>query len=238
MSMEDQPISPVDSPRPFSEIPGLWLRLGQMTEAFFAAEYPRTSAANTIYGVLTYTAISTFLAIIQSLLGGIISYFTSTTATQSAGLATVIGSMTVFVCCFGLLVTPIAFYLNNGITFVGAQIFGGRGSFNSQAYLSSLFVAPLGFIASLGSFLSLVPSVGTYLFSAVLFGVTIYHVILTIRSFKVVHELSAGRAAAAVLLPMAFILIPICIIAVLMLMGPAIGNVFSEINAQLGTPSP
>jgi len=238
MTMEEQPVSLTNSPRPFSEIPALWLRLGQMTEAFFAAEYPRTSAANTIFGVLAYTAISTTLAVIQSLLGGIINYATAPSAAQGTQFATIYGTSIVFVCCFGLIVTPIGFYLNNGITYIGALIFGGKGSYNSQAYLSSLFLAPLGFISSLASFISLVPVVGSFIFFAVLCGVIVFNLILTIRVFKVVHDLSAGRAAAAVLLPMAFILVPICIIAVLMLMGPAIGNVFSDINAQLGTPMP
>ena len=38
------PISPVDtSPRPFGEIPPLWVKVTQMTEDFFAQEAPRAS---------------------------------------------------------------------------------------------------------------------------------------------------------------------------------------------------
>ena len=36
----------------------------------------------------------------------------------------------------------------------------------------------------------------------------------------------------------ACILIPICIIVILALLGPSIGNVFSEIIQNLGTPVP
>ncbi len=35
-----------------------------------------------------------------------------------------------------------------------------------------------------------------------------------------------------------FIAIPICVIAILLLLGPAVGNVFSNIIQELGTPTP
>jgi hypothetical protein len=238
MNIEDQAVSLVNSPRPFWEIPKLWLQLGRMTEAFFTNELSHTGSSSTIYGVLTYTVISTLLSVVQFILGSFINFLTSPTTAHQTDLAMMVGSMAIFLCCFGLIVTPISFYLNNGITYVGAQLFGGTGKFSSQAYLSSLFFVPLGFILSLIAFISPVPKVGIYIFSACLLGVAIFNMFLTIRSFKVVHHLSTGRATAAVLLPSAILLIPICIIAVLILAGPVIGNVFSEINTGLSTPAP
>ena len=44
------------SPRPFSEIPGLWLKVTQMTEAFFAEEAPRASEGSTLVSILVYLA--------------------------------------------------------------------------------------------------------------------------------------------------------------------------------------
>jgi hypothetical protein len=238
MNIEGQSIPVESTPRPFQEIPGLWLQLGKMTDAFFAGELSHASAANTIYSILTLAVVSTTLSVVQALLKDIINYSTASTATQPAGLATLIGSMTLILCCLGLVITPISFYLNNGITYLGALIFGGRGKFTSQAYLGSLFFVPLSLISSLAAFLSLIPQVGQYISYAGFFGVSIFHIFFTVRSVKAAHNLTTGKAVAAVLSPLALLLIPICMITILLLMGPAIGNVFSKINSSLGTPMP
>jgi hypothetical protein len=238
MNLEGQSETQENTPRPFKEIPGLWIQLGQMTESFFTKELPRVSVSNTIYGVLIYAGASTLISVVQSLLGGIINFVTKPAGTQQSALLTIIGTTTIFICCFGLFVTPISFYLNNGISYVSALIFGGKGKFSSQAYLSSLFFVPLGLISSLVSLISLVPTVGIYIFSIALIGIAIIHIIFTIRSFKVVHSLTTGRAVAAVLSPIILILVPLCMIIVLTLMGPLVRNVFSTINSGLGTPAP
>lgn len=50
----------------------------------------------------------------------------------------------------------------------------------------------------------------------------------------------SGSSAAIIIVSLiaVFVLVPICIIAVLLLLGPAIGNVFSNIVENLGTPTP
>jgi hypothetical protein len=219
MNLEEQPVTQENPPRPLKEIPGLWIQLGQMTEAFYAG-------------------VSTLFSVVQSLLGGIINFITKPAVTQQSGLLTIIGTTTIFLCCFGIFVTPISFYLNNGLSYISALIFGGKGKFSAQAYLSSLFVVPLGLILSLISLISLVPIVGIYIFSVALIGIAIVHLFFTIRSFKVVHGLTTGRAVAAVFAPLILILIPICLIVALTLMGPLVGKVFSTINSGLGTPTP
>jgi hypothetical protein len=61
----------------------------------------------------------------------------------------------------------------------------------------------------------------------------VFNVIFTVRIFKVVHNLTTGRAVAAVLSPYLLLLIPLCMIAVLALMGPSIGSVFSSITTPV-----
>ncbi|MCL4303382.1 MAG: RDD family protein [Anaerolineae bacterium] len=50
----------------------------------------------------------------------------------------------------------------------------------------------------------------------------------------------SGSSAAIIIVALVslFILVPICIIAVLLLLGPVVGNVFSNIVENLGTPTP
>lgn len=48
----------------------------------------------------------------------------------------------------------------------------------------------------------------------------------------------SGAAMVIILLIGLFIIVPICVIAVLLLLGPAVGNVFSNIIENLETPAP
>ena len=84
----------------------------------------------------------------------------------------------------------------------------------------------------------LIPKIGPYMFSVVLLGIAVFNIRFTVRLFKVVHGFTTGRALVAILLPLTLLLIPICIIGILMVMGPMIGNVFSTINSSLNTPVP
>ena len=221
------------TPRPFAEIPPLWLKIGHMNEDFFAAELPHTSVRNTIYSVLVFTAVSMLMTIVSSLLGRLVASFSNTAAVQSTEFATFLVTMTVSLCCFSLFLVPISFYANNGLTYAAAHIFGGKGSFSSQAYLSSLFTVPLGILSSVFALVSAVPVAGLYLALVITLVVSVFHVIFTVRIFKVVHHLTTGRAVAAVLSPYLLLLIPLCMIAVLALMGPAIGGVFSSITTPM-----
>jgi hypothetical protein len=234
MTVEEQPVTSENTPRPFIEIPKLWFQLNQMSESFFAKEISHASATNTFFGVLTYTAISTTISVFLSLLRSITNSFTNSSATQVASLGTTV----LFLCCLGIIITPISFYLNNGITYASALIFGGKGKFVSQTYLGSLFFVPIGLISSLLSFVTLIPKIGDYISYVFLLGIVIFNIFFTVRSFKVVHSFTTARAVAAVVLPLLLLLIPIGIIGILMAMGPVIGNVFSAINSSLSTPMP
>ncbi|MCK4801885.1 MAG: hypothetical protein KAS84_07825, partial [Anaerolineales bacterium] len=57
MNNEEHTIMPEKTQRPFSEIPGLWLKLPQMTGDFFRGEMVHVSASNTLIGVLILTGV-------------------------------------------------------------------------------------------------------------------------------------------------------------------------------------
>jgi hypothetical protein len=225
--MYEEQFPPPASPRPFGEIPGLWTKVFQMTEQFFAQEAPRASGSNTLISVLIMGVVSSVLATISSLIWG---------GTQMAFLppeyreAMAVGAGSNLVCslCSTLIGTAIGFYLGNGLVYLGARIFGGTGDFTTQAYLTSLFAVPVGIVAGL---VGLVPCVGLI---AVL-AVGIYALVLNVRAVKVAHNLTTGQAVAAVFVPAVVIGVLVACLAVvgLAILGPAISNVFENIVTNL-----
>ena len=127
------------TPRPFSEIPPLWLGLPHMNEHFFAGELVHASALNTVLGVAVYTLAGAAAVVIVGLLQNVLRQTQYPSAIQTTTL--VVGCLTLFI-------TPLTFYLNTGMNYLGALVFGGKGKFNDQAYLASLFVVPIGLVSS------------------------------------------------------------------------------------------
>jgi hypothetical protein len=238
MNIEEQPNPQVNTPRPFIEIPGLWLQLPRMTESFFAFELPKASVRNTIYGLLIYMGTAAVASVLQSLAGYFIPIITNLGSLQEAQLAAIAGGALLYPCCIGLLLVPISFYLLNGLFFVSASILGGKGKFSGQAYLYSLFFVPLGIISSLASLFQLIPMVGAYIVQLVSFALYVLTIFLAVRLMKVVHNFTMGRAVLTLLMPLALLVIPACIIGILALFIPAIGNVFSSITTGNGLPLP
>jgi hypothetical protein len=228
-----EPVPPENAPRRFDELVTLWLKLPRMDEAFFAGEILHASNLNTLLGVLVYAGVGTLCIVLETflrfLLGG-------GQQASTFGMAVIIGG------CFTLIGGPLIFYANTGIYFLSALIFGGKGTFSRQAYVHTLYFVPLSVTSSIATFLQLIPAVGMSLSWLAVVAIMLLDLVFDIGAFKVVHSFSTGRASAAVLLPFFLILGLVCllvaVIGVLMLMGPAIGNVFSSINQSLVTPTP
>ena len=96
---------------------------------------------------------------------------------------------------FTLVGTIASFFLSQGITYLLAKAFGGQGDFMTQAYTFLLFQVPIGVG---GLVLSLVPFVGSIASFA-----GIYAYVLETFEVMAVHRLSAGKAVAVVLIPVA-----------------------------------
>jgi len=224
--MYQEPPATPSSPRPFSELPGLWTKVLQMTEEFFAQEAPRASGSNTLISVLILAAIATVLAVISSaIMGGVQMAFLPREYREAAAAG--IGGNTLCSLCSGLVGTLLGFYLGNGLVYLGARVLGGSGEFGTQTYLASLFAVPLGAVSGV---LGLIPIVGALAALAV----SAYALVLNVRTVKVVHGLTTGKAVVAVLWPVLLIFVLSClIIVVLALLGPAIGNVFSDIVTNI-----
>ncbi len=115
-----------------------------------------------------------------------------------------------------------------------AKLFGGTGSYDKLAYLFGAIYAPVSLVSAVFAMLGMIPFVGMCLgiFSL---GISIYALVLNVLAVKAVNDLDTGKAVGAVLLPglVIFLFICCCFIIVGMALGPAIGDVFSEINQSL-----
>ena len=237
MNIEQQSTMQENTPRPFKEIPGLWLQLRNMTETFFASELPRASQGNTLYSVLISAGIASFFWFIQAIAEYFIPAITNQNIPDQSQLAAIFGSILAYP-CFALIITPISFYLSNGLIFVSAKILGGKGKFSGQVYLYSLFFVPLGLILSLASLFQIIPIIRPVIDYIVTAAVFIFTILFTVRIIKVAHGFTTGRALSTFLIPFALFLIPTCVIGILVLLGPAVGGVFSNIVTEINTPMP
>ena len=216
------------SPRPFGEIPGLWLKVFKMDESFFAAEAPRVSSSNTQVGLLIYTVVTVIIQFIQQRFGFRPAYL------QKYYLNNPQMNIPICLPLVLLVVVPLGYYIGIGLMHLGARIFGGKGSSTTLAYLTSLFYLPLGMVIVL---LNLIPILG----GIIGIGLGIYDIMLTVRVIKVNYQLTTGRAVGAYFVPtlvILLILVPVCVIGTLAVMGPSIGNIFSNVIQSLATPVP
>ena len=231
-SSYESPGGPVDtSPRPFGEIPSLWLKVLQMTEDFLGQEAPRASGSNVLISLAILAVATAILGAISSGISSLLgtsfqSQFLPPEYQELAGAS--LGGGVVGALCSGLIGTFIGFYLGNGLIYLGARIFGGTGDFGTQTYLQSLFAVPLGIVSGAAG---LIPCLGAF----VALAVSIFGLVLSVRAVKVTHNLDTGKAVAAILVPMVILfLILMCLIIVpLVILGPTIGEVFEDIVNNL-----
>ncbi len=132
------------SPHPFYEIPGLWLRLFKMTEQFFAQESTRASISNTLISILIHTVVTAIFSVISSFLSGSMQRSNIPPEYPKA----VAGKFALYSACCLVFITPVGFYLSNGLLCLGARILGGVGDYETQTYLQALYTVPLGFVTS------------------------------------------------------------------------------------------
>lgn len=130
----------------------------------------------------------------------------------------------------GLIATPIAavigFVIGSAILLAVAKLLGGEGTFARQSYVLAAAWAPMSIVSAI---LSALPVVGPFL--GIL--VWLYNLWLAVLALQAAHGYTAGRAVVTVLAPALLLFVPICIIAILLLIGPAVGNVFSTIQMQI-----
>jgi hypothetical protein len=115
-----------------------------------------------------------------------------------------------------------------------AKMFGGTGTFDKLAYGIAAISVPVSLVSMVLTPLNIVPylNICTGLLS---FGIAIYALYLQVVAVKAVNRFGWGAAVGSVFIPSLVILFVCGCLAIvgLTLMGPALGEVFSEINQSL-----
>jgi hypothetical protein len=135
----------------------------------------------------------------------------------------------------GALFAVLGFAIGVGLIQWVAKLFGGTGSFDKLAYAFSAITVPVSVVSAVLALIGIIPIIGI-LTGLISFALAIYAIVLQVLAVKAVNGLDTGRAAGSVLLPglVVFLFICCCVIGGLILMGPAIGEVFDSINQSLG----
>ena len=176
--------------------------------------------------------------LIASLIGGVISTLISSGVElvigpstnpllQSLGQGTVTQqTLLVGILCgvpIQAVLALIGVTIGAGLSHGLASALGGHGSFTQLVYAISAYAVPLilidGLIASL-------PCIGLLVIVVV-----IYALVLNIVATKAVYQFGWGQAVmSSIIVPIgALVLLACVVILALVLLGPAIGNVFSDI---------
>jgi hypothetical protein len=156
---------------------------------------------------------------------------------QFDNLGTSLGATAISIICgapIGAVIGVFFYALEIAITQWVAKLFKGTGTYNQLIYSVAAFMAPMMLVSSLISALGMIPTVGIC-FSV--FGILIglYNLFLMVTAVKGVNRFGWGEALGSVFLP-GIVIVFLCgcvIVAILMLLGPVIGNVFSTINQSL-----
>ncbi len=115
-----------------------------------------------------------------------------------------------------------------------ARGFGGHATFAQMAYTLAAISVPMSLLSSILSLLGAIPYVG-FCFLLLALPLGLYALALDVIAVKAVHNIAWGGALVASLLMPVVLLVGIAclVIAVLMVLGPVIGNAFSTINSSL-----
>lgn len=116
-----------------------------------------------------------------------------------------------------------------------ARMLGGQGNYTKLVYVIGAVSASASLVSAVLTLLTAIPFIGI-LFGLVSFVFGIYVLVLNIMAVKGVNQFGWGQAVGAVLLPVVLVfLVCFCVVGgSLLLLGPAIGEVFSTINQSLG----
>lgn len=107
---------------------------------------------------------------------------------------------------FSPVLSVIGWLFSSGVDYIFAKLLGGRGTYEQQTYLISLYVAPISIISAV---LLLVPVAGLWL-SALL---SLYGLYLVTMALKEAHGYSTGRAVLTWLIPFLIVVVFAMILA-------------------------
>ena len=232
--MNESPNTPLyegtpSAPEPFYQV---WLRAltkpNEQTYADLAAS-PDANPNKAYLWVFLTSIVSFFFVMLATSFGS--------TAQYGIDMRSTMGSSVIALICgapIGAAIGVLFFAIDIAIIQWVAKMFKGVGSYNQLVYAVAAFSAPISLVSGIISALSVIPYIGLC-FSIVSIAVSIYAIVLMVMAVKGVNKFGWGEAIGSVLLP-GLVIGFVCgclVIGILMLLGPAIGDVFSTINQSL-----
>lgn len=155
---------------------------------------------------------------------------------QDSGVGGLGASLLIFICIspFVGALSVLFFALNVAIVQWIAKLFGGTGTYEKLVYAVAAIYVPITLASLILSPFYAIPFLNICV-GMVAVGLSFYYLFLHITAVKAVNHFGWGQAIGSVLIPFVVIVVfCACVtIGVLMVLGPVIGNVFSEINQSL-----
>ena len=217
------------SPLPWHKVWSVALTRPSVAEYEALVSQPGVSTAKASLWVFFATTIGYAISLLGLLLvPSLFPYASQTSSTDLSGL----GLVLLCIAPFGGLFSIVALYITAGLSHVVARALGGVGSFSQLAYAIAAYTSPISLVTSVIGLIPLVNCLGIFIGA--------YAIALNILSVKAVHKFSWGKAvlSSAVIIGLLIALVGCLVIGILTLMGPAVGNVFSNIITEIGTPVP
>ena len=224
--MSNAPIVP-GGPTPFFQT---WMKaLTKPSEQTYAemATSPDASAGKAYVWVFVTALISVF---ISAVINAVSIYLNQSSGQDNSSMLTGLVCAVPIFAGFSLL----GFIIGTGLIQWIAGLFKGTGTFNQLAYVFGAISAPVSLVSSVLSIFYAIPFLGLCLWPVSIL-LVVYVLVLQTMAVKGVNRFGWGEAAGSVLIPLVVFvcLLGVCVIGALMVMGPAIGNVFSSINQSL-----
>jgi len=172
----------------------------------------------------TWVFVSALIGFAISALLGIV--FGTGTAEGPEATGVMVGSSLTCLICgapISALLSVLGLVIIGGITQLIAGALGGTGTYSELVHAFAAYMAPLTLITSV---LGAIPYIN---FLTIPLG--IYGIVLNVIAVRAVHQFGWGKAiASSVLILVGILVLVACVvIGILLLLGPVIGNVFSNI---------
>jgi hypothetical protein len=175
----------------------------------------------------TWVLITAFISYVISIgLSFLLNALLGVTGLEQFGIIEgITSSLLIVMCCAPILslLAVLGLVINAGISQFVAGLLGGTGSYNELAYAFGAYQAPLTLITGAISVIPYLNCLG------ILF--VIYGIVLNVIAIKAVNKFDWAKAivSSVIVIVGIFAFFACFVIILLALLGPAIGNVFSNI---------